>query len=432
MLRRTLLATAALTLPAPAVLAQARTPIRLTLPWLAQGATAYAYIARELGFFTSRGIDATVSRGFGSNAAAQAIAQGQFEFGLVGASSVILNAARGLPLTGLATINYDMTMGILLRQDSPIRTPRDLEGRRLAIVPAGVDAPFIPAYLRLAGVDASRVTMQQVDNRVFERTIIDRQVDAGSGIGSSSIPVMLAQNATHRFMLFSQVGLQFYANVITTRPEILQRSPDLCERGVDALLKALAFQLREPDREAGSADPPGARDGHHPGRARECPAFARHHANHHAPARSAGKWFGLDGFRPLVAHDRSHYGVRQRRGWAKAGDRSSDQQPLRGQGEAEPHRVGQCSDPAPAFLDAAGLAAALDQRHMRDGAGLAQRDERRVVRPVIEAAQRGHVRGFQHNHAVEAGLALNDFDGAAWSRHSAKRAGSFTVMLAIR
>jgi len=120
-------------------------------------------------------------------------------------------------------------------------------------MPAGVDAPFIPAYLRLAGVDASRITMQQVD--------------AGSGIGSSSIPVMLAQNATHRFMLFSQVGLQFYANVITTRPEILQRSPDLCERVVDALLKALAFQLREPDREAGSADPPGARDGHHPGRA---------------------------------------------------------------------------------------------------------------------------------------------------------------------
>jgi NitT/TauT family transport system substrate-binding protein len=246
--RRTLLAAFGGSLAAPAVLAQTLTPIRLTLPWLAQGATAYAYVAREMGSFRNRGIDASVTRGFGSNAAAQAIAQNQFEFGLVGASSVILNAARGLPLVGLATVNYDMTMGILLRQDSPIRTPKDLEGRRLAIVPAGVDAPFIPAYLRLAGVDASRITMQQVDNRVFERTIIDRQVDAGSGIGSSSIPVMMAQNAPHRLMLFSSVGLQFYANVITTRPEILQRSPDLCERVVDALLEAAAFQLREPDR----------------------------------------------------------------------------------------------------------------------------------------------------------------------------------------
>jgi ABC-type nitrate/sulfonate/bicarbonate transport system substrate-binding protein len=236
-------------LAAPAVWAQTGPArIRFTLPWLAQGATAYAYIAREMGQFRDRGIDATISRGFGSNAAAQAIAQGQFEFGLVGASSVILNAARGLPLVGLATVNYDMTMGILLRQDSPIRTPKDLEGRRLATVPAGVDAPFLPAYLRLAGVDPARVQMQQVDNRVFERTIVDRQVDAGSGIGSSSIPVMMAQNAPHRFMLFSQVGLQFYANVVTTRPEILARSPDLCERVVDALLDAAAFQLREPEQ----------------------------------------------------------------------------------------------------------------------------------------------------------------------------------------
>lgn len=249
--RRTLLQGIALAgagFAAPPILAQTPARIRLTLPWLAQGATAYAYVAREMGQFRDRGLDVTISRGFGSNAAAQAVAQNQFEFGLVGASSVILNAARGLPLVGLATVNYDMTMGILLRQDSPIRTPKDLEGRRLATVPAGVDAPFIPAYLRLAGVDPARVSMQQVDNRVFERTIIDRQVDGGSGIGSSSIPVMLAQNAPHRFMLFSQVGLQFYANVVTTRPEILQRSPDLCERMVDALMDAAAFQLREPEK----------------------------------------------------------------------------------------------------------------------------------------------------------------------------------------
>ncbi len=234
-------------LAAPA-LAQAPAQIKFTLPWLAQGATAFAYVAREAGIFRQRGLEVEISRGFGSNAAAQTIAQGQFDFGLVGAGPLILAAARGLPVQGLATINYDMLMGVLLREDSPIRTPADLAGKRVGIVPASAEAPFFPAYLRKINVPQAGVTIQQLDNRVLERTLIDRQVDAITAIGSSSIPVMQAQNAPHRFMLYSAAGLRFYANVIATRPETLAQRPDLCERVVDSILDAVALQLREPDR----------------------------------------------------------------------------------------------------------------------------------------------------------------------------------------
>jgi ABC-type nitrate/sulfonate/bicarbonate transport system substrate-binding protein len=246
--RRALLASAGAVLAAPAVRAQARRSIKFTLPWLAQGATAYAYVAREAGMFRARGLDVEISRGFGSVAAGQAIAQGQFDFGLVGAGPMILSAARGLPVTGLATINYDMTMGIALRADSPIRTPKDLEGKRVGAVPASAEFPFWPAYARKAGIDLSKVTIQQMDNRVLERSLIDRQVDAITAIGSSTIPVMQSQNAPHRFMLYSAVGLTFYANVVTTRAEILQRDPGLCEAVTDALIEATVLQLKEPER----------------------------------------------------------------------------------------------------------------------------------------------------------------------------------------
>ncbi|WP_291296690.1 ABC transporter substrate-binding protein [Elioraea sp.] len=239
---------ASVALAAPAVRAQARRSIKFTLPWLAQGATAYAYVAREAGMFRSRGLDVEISRGFGSVAAGQAIAQGQFDFGLVGAGPLILTAARGLPLTGLATINYDMTMGIALRADSPIRTPKDLEGKRIGAVPASAEFPFWPAFARKAGIDVSKVTIQQMDNRVLERSLIDRQVDAITAIGSSTIPVMQSQNAPHRFMLYSAAGITFYANVVTTRAEVLQRDPGLCEAVTDALIEATVLQLKEPDR----------------------------------------------------------------------------------------------------------------------------------------------------------------------------------------
>lgn len=251
--RRTLLgalgAALAAPLAAPAVArAQGTTAVKLTLPWLAQGSTAYCYIAREMGAFSKRGLQVEVSRGAGSVAAAQAVAQGQFDFGVVGAGPMILTAARGLPVTGLATVNYDMTMGIALRADSPIKTAKDLEGKKIGAVPTSAEFPFWPAFARAAGIDLAKVTIVQMDNRVLERSLIDRQVDAITAIGSSTIPVMQAQKAEHRFIPYSSAGLQFYANVIVTRPETLRDKPQLCEAMTEALLEAAAFQLREPER----------------------------------------------------------------------------------------------------------------------------------------------------------------------------------------
>jgi ABC-type nitrate/sulfonate/bicarbonate transport system substrate-binding protein len=115
-------------------------------------------------------------------------------------------------------------------------------------VPASAEFPFWPAYARKAGIDLSKVTIQQMDNRVLERSLIDRQVDAVTAIGSSTIPVMRSQNAQARFMLYSAVGLTFYANVVTTRAEVLQRDPALCEAVTDALLEAAVLQLKEPEQ----------------------------------------------------------------------------------------------------------------------------------------------------------------------------------------
>jgi len=245
--RRSALAGGAALLAAPNV-ARAQAALRLTLPWLAQGSTAYAFIAREMGAFTRRGLNVEVTRGFGSVAAAQALSQGQFDYAIIGAGPMILAAARELPVVGMATVNYDMTMGIALRADSPIRTAKDLEGKRIGAVPTSAEFPFWPAFARRAGINLSTVTIQQMDNRVLERSLIDRQVDAITAIGSSTIPVMQAQNAAFRFIPYSSAGLNFYANVICTRAEVLRDRAAQAEAITDALLEAAALQLREPER----------------------------------------------------------------------------------------------------------------------------------------------------------------------------------------
>lgn len=249
-LKAGLAAAAALPVLARPGYAQTRT-VKFTLPWLAQGSTLFTYVGRQQGLFRSRGIDLEISRGFGSLAAAQAIAGGQFDFGTVIATPLILSVARGLPLTGLATLDYDATMGVGVLADSPITSPAMLAGKKVAGVPTSAEFPFFPPYLRMAGVDPARVEIVQVDNRVLERTLSEKQVDAMMGVGSSSLPVLLSRNVAVRWMLYSGAGLRTYGNIVTATPATVARDPGLAQAVVDGLAEATAYTLRNP---AGSID----------------------------------------------------------------------------------------------------------------------------------------------------------------------------------
>lgn len=231
---------------APAI-AQATRPVKLTLPWLANGSTLFAYVAKNQGFFKKRGIDITISRGFGSVAAAQAVGAGEFDFGFIFAGGTILGAARGLPLIAVSTLGYDATMGIALRGDSPIKTAKDLQGKKIGTVPTSAESPYWPAFARKAGVDTSAITLVQMDNRVLEQGLVNKQVDAITAIGTSSIPVIMAMKEPCRFMLWSAAGITLYAGQVVTRQDVFAKDKDLCRAVNDALTEGLAYAMKDPE-----------------------------------------------------------------------------------------------------------------------------------------------------------------------------------------
>ena len=236
-------ATAGLSMPA---FAQRRT-VKFTLSWLAEGASAYIYVAKELGYFAKRGIDLQISRGFGSVTAAQTIAAGKFDIGSVGSPTQVMSVAQGLPLMGLGLCEYDAAMGLGLPVDSPIKKPTDLMGKRIGGVPTSAEAPFFPAFCKLAGIDMSKLTMVQLDSKVRERALIDKQVDAVLGMAGSILPVILAQGAKARFMMFKSAGIKTYGNTITVHRKFFESDPALCEALMEGLMEGLRYTLLNPE-----------------------------------------------------------------------------------------------------------------------------------------------------------------------------------------
>jgi len=242
-------AAGALLLPRPGI-AQPRT-VKFTLAWLAQGSFAYVYVARAKGIMKARGIDFDIARGFGSMASAQAVAGGQFEFGIVAAPPLILSVAKGLPLIALATCDYDATMGVAVLDSSPIAKPQDLAGKKIASVPTSGEFPFFPAYAAKVGLAPNSIEFVHVDNKVLEQVLMEKEVDAITSFALGSASAMLSKGVQSRWMLYSAAGIRNDGQTITTQKKTLESDPALCEAVTGGLLEALAFSLTDPEESLG-------------------------------------------------------------------------------------------------------------------------------------------------------------------------------------
>ena len=219
----------------------------LTLAWLAQGNTSYSLIAKEKGFWKKRGLDVEISRGFGSTAAVQVMGASKFNFGLAAAPAIILGASKGLELIGLGPTSYNTTMGIGVLADSDIKTPKDLEGKRLGQVITSVEVPFMPSYAKLAGFDLSKVELIHMDSKVLEQALIQKSIDAFSGTATSSLPKFVSRGIPLRFMLFQDHGLDLYGITVVTQKSYVTKEPQICQDFVDGLFEGIKFTLLNPE-----------------------------------------------------------------------------------------------------------------------------------------------------------------------------------------
>ena len=249
--RRTLLAAPlAASLAAPGLLrsarAQAPTKIRIMLAWLPDASYAYPFIARHQGYFRKRGIEVEIARGYGSLAAAQAVAAGQFEIGFANPASVVLLGSKGVDLMQIGLMDYDPFMCVAMRADAGITTPPQLEGRRVATTNSSSDAAFFPVFCQRNNVDISKVDRINMDAKLRNQAVVTKQVDGATGLASSLMTTMGTAGVKARYFLYSAYNTALYGNIgITVQPAFVEQHPQLCQDIMDALSEGLRDQVAD-------------------------------------------------------------------------------------------------------------------------------------------------------------------------------------------
>lgn len=153
-----LIGSSAMALAAPA-LAQARTPVRISLNAPRDGSNAAFFLAAAKGYFAAEGLEATLDPSRGAGDTLQRVGSDTYDFGFADFTvAVQFHAANpaNAPL-GVMGLYTRSPIAIISLTKAGIVNPKDIEGKKLGAPATDAGFLLLPAFAQITGIDRSRI-----------------------------------------------------------------------------------------------------------------------------------------------------------------------------------------------------------------------------------------------------------------------------------
>jgi NitT/TauT family transport system substrate-binding protein len=227
--------------------AAAQDRVSLRLNWLLYGFHTPFHLGVERGYYREAGIELTIGEGQGSARAVQLVAAGSDTFGLSDGASIINGVARGAPVQAVMGIMNRSPFAIIVREDSGIRTMRDLAGRTIAATTGEAGLVIFPALLRANGMAPDAVRFLRVDGAgKLVATLENRTVGMLGGVENQAL-ILPQRGVPLRSILYADNGANTMGLAIHATRETLSRNPDLVRRFIRATQRSFEAGEREPE-----------------------------------------------------------------------------------------------------------------------------------------------------------------------------------------
>lgn len=233
--------------------AHAQTKIKMVLNWKYQGPQAWFFMAQDRGYFKAEGLDVEIDQGEGSSASITKVASGAYQAGF-GDINALINLAATRPAeapVAVYMIYNTPPFTIVVKRDSPIRTPKDLEGKTVG-GPANDGAlRLFPAFAKVAKVDATKVNITNMAPNLREQMLLRGQVDAIFGFTNtvyfSAKLVGIDPEKDLRFINYADYGMDLYSNAVVFSRAFARENPRAVAGFVRAVNRAINESLANPE-----------------------------------------------------------------------------------------------------------------------------------------------------------------------------------------
>jgi NitT/TauT family transport system substrate-binding protein len=226
--------------------ASAQDKVSLRLNWYLGGLHVPFYYGKERGFFADEKIDLTINEGRGSANTVQVVAAGSDTFGMADSSSVVLTAARGADVKSVMSLLNSTGFSVVSLAETKLKTPKDLEGKRVAVSPGDPLGSLLQAVCKANNVDCSKISMVQVDPAAKVVTVLEKKADALLGGADDQYFLIKQRGVEPAAMRYADWGANIVGMTIVAKTETLQKNPDLVRRFVRASVKSWEEAKKNP------------------------------------------------------------------------------------------------------------------------------------------------------------------------------------------
>lgn len=213
------------------------------------GRDGFVYVAIENGYFRDAGLDVQVVPGLGTDNA-RLLASGQIDYaGSEIMGTMVGRVAGGFPVKVVAVTSQSTQAAIATLAEKGIATPKGLEGKTLADLPASIVIRLFPYYAKRAGIDTSKVKVVPGTPQTLPSLLATGSVDA---IGQFTVGVPTLQKAAGgrkvRTFRYAQYFTGLLGNGVVTTDSRIQSNPTQVRRFTQALLKGLSWSMQNPGK----------------------------------------------------------------------------------------------------------------------------------------------------------------------------------------
>jgi NitT/TauT family transport system substrate-binding protein len=220
------------------------TPVTIRLDFIVGGNHAPWFVASEKGFYAKRGLNVTIQPGTGSADTIRTIAAGGADVGFANVSTAIVGRSRGAPIVSVAQLGY-IAVTVLWRDETDIKSLKDLERKSWAISPGQAQWFLLPALARINNLDFKSIKIEETAPPLQPAALLAKKADFITMFRASNDEVAEMTAAKQGIRLkrihMRDAGLDIYGSALVVKDEDIKRRPEMIRAYVEGTMEGLRY-----------------------------------------------------------------------------------------------------------------------------------------------------------------------------------------------